>query len=264
MTQPKEPFLVVVKSDIHCGSAQAVSSTPKNNTQKALLRRWKETKEFIGRRPDLMVINGDAPDGQDKKGMSIEDTDVPRQIEDAFNLIMMYEPKRVVIVEGSAYHTGDTVQQEKFLAGYIAKAGVQCEFTTKFRARINGWFKFQARHKIGRSDVPYGQHTAPSRSMAHQVINAALEARVSKKPISWPHLSVFSHVHYWSFAETAKGAVVTTPCWKSIGDRYGDTQCDGHIDIGTFWFEVGNTEKEGWSWNKRLYPARVEHHTVEL
>lgn len=264
MSKVKDPYLAVIESDMHTGSAHGISSSPKNKTQKSLLDRWQDTIKFINRRPDLLVINGDAPDGQDKKCMSVEDTDVPRQVEDAFNLIMMWNPKRVVIVEGSAYHTGDTVQYEKFLAKHISLAGVQCEFTTKFRARINGWFKFQARHKIGRSDVPYGQHTAPSRSQTHQVINAALEARETGKPVAWPHLSVFSHVHYWSFAETAKGAVVTTPCWKAIGDRYGDTQCDGHVDIGTFWFEVGATEKEGWTWHKRLYPARVEHHTVEL
>jgi predicted dehydrogenase len=29
----------------------------------------------------------------------------------------MWQPRRVVITEGSAYHTGDTVAYERFLAG---------------------------------------------------------------------------------------------------------------------------------------------------
>jgi hypothetical protein len=261
MEVPMNKHIVVV-SDLHCGSEVALRSKPANKTQEGLKAAWKDSIKWVEVRPDLLIVNGDANDGQDRKGLSIKENDVPWQIEEAEELVKMWNPKQVAVVEGSAYHTGDTVQYERFLAGYLDREGIPATFHTKFRAKINGWFKLQARHKVGRSVVPWGIHTAPSRSQTNQVINAAIEAKSKGAPIDWPHLSIFSHVHYWSYSESAQGAVMTTPCWKAIGDRYGDTQCDGHVDVGVVHITVGN--KGEWSWRKRLYPARLESRTVEL
>jgi len=253
---------IVVVSDLHCGSEVALRNHPVNVTQKKLLAAWKDSIEWVGVEPDLLIVNGDANDGQDRKGLSIKENDVPWQIEEAEALIKMWNPKQVVIVEGSAYHTGDTVQYERFLAGYLSRQGIPTKFYIKFNVRINGWFKLQARHKIGRSVVPWGIHTAPSRSQTNQVINAAVEARQEGEIVDWPSLSIFSHVHYWSYSESAQGAAMTTPCWKALGDAYGSRECDGHIDIGVVHITVGN--KGEWSWRKKLYPARMESRTVEL
>jgi metallophosphoesterase superfamily enzyme len=262
---PVKPQRTVFISDLHVGSAHGLRSEPTNKTQVALLTCWKDAIVSAGLAPDLMVVNGDAVTGQDRKTMAVQETDTMWQLEDAERLIKMWNPRRVAIVEGTPYHTGDTIQLEKALAHALDNDGIPATFHTKFQARINGWFKLQARHKIGRSEVPYGQHTAPSRALTHQVINAALQARHDGRHVSWPHLSVYGHVHYYSFAETAKGAAVTLPCWQALGDRFGDTQCDGHVDLGVFWVDVGATEKDGWKWQRKLYPARVgESRTLEL
>jgi hypothetical protein len=253
---------LVIVSDLHCGSEVALRSTPQNKTQQGLLSAWKDAIKWVGVAPDLLIVNGDANDGQDRKGLSIKEHDVPWQIEEAEELIKMWAPKSVAVVEGSAYHTGDTVQYERFLAGYLGHSGINATFHTKFRAKINGWFKMQARHKVGRSVVPWGIYTAPARGQTNQVINAAIEAQYKGEPVDWPHLSIFSHVHYWSYSESAQGAVMTTPCWKAVGDRYGDTMCEGHVDIGVVHIRVG--KKGDWSWRKRLYPARLESRAVEV
>jgi len=255
---------VVIVSDLHVGSACALRSDPQNSAQASLLRAWRETQDAFGRGPDLLVVNGDANDGQDPKGRDVANDSVPWQIEEAESLLLEWEPKRVVIVEGTAYHTGDTVQHERFLAGYIARRGVPCEFVGRLRMVVNGWFRLDARHKIGRSTVPQGAHTAPGRAAVNSVINAAIQSRRDNAAVDAPHLSVFSHVHYWSFAERSYGAYATTPCWKAAGCRFGETQCDGIVDIGAMQVSIGATETEGWTWRKRLYPARVEVNTARL
>lgn len=260
MAKPKR---IVFISDLHCGSHVGLRSDPQNATQRGLLARYAETIAMFGKKPDVLVLNGDASDGQHLDS-DMQTTNIPWQIEEAEELLMMWQPKSIVIVEGTAFHTGDTVAFEKFLAGYVARRGTKTTYCIKFRARVNGWFKLQARHKVGRSMVPYGVHTAPAREQTNQVLNAAIEARHKREPLSWPHLSVFGHVHYWSYAETAQGAVVTLPAWKAIGDRYGDKECSGRVDIGAFQIFVQPTEQGGWTWERRLYPSRLESRTVDI
>lgn len=255
---------IVFVSDLHCGSAQSPATKPTNSVQRAMLARFKDAIAHVGQRPDVLVVNGDSVDGQDPKTRDVENDDVPWQVEEAAALIAMWQPKSVAIVEGTPYHAGASVQLERFLAGYLDRNGIPTTYNLKYHAKVNGWFKLQSRHKIGRSMVPYGVHTAPQRSQMWQTLNAAIEARQSGAPVTWPHLSVFGHVHYWSYAESAMGASVTLPCWKALGDRYGTTQCDGHVDVGLFWCDIGKTEKEGWTWERRLYPARVVSQTVTL
>jgi hypothetical protein len=251
-------------ADIHAGSDCALTTTPGNPTQRGLLERWRDTISDFGEKPDLLVCNGDACEGQDRKTLDVAEMNIPWQIEQAAELLLMWKPKEVVIIQGTAYHTGDTVAHEAFLAKLIAKAGVPCTFHRKLRARVNGWFKFQARHFIGHSALPYGIFTSPARSQTGQVLNAAIEARDAGKTPDWPQLSMFAHAHVYGFAESAQGAVVRLPCWKATGDAYGDLKCDGHIDLGAFQFTVGADKKEGWSWERKLYPARLESRTVDL
>jgi len=259
----KSPYRAVLTGDIHTGSEVGLATHPKNVTQKKLLALWKHfAREYNS--PDLLLVNGDAITGQDPKTMSVKNSDVPHQLEEAVALIKMWNPKEVVLTEGTPYHTGSTITLERTIASQLREAGIKATFCFKLRAKIRGWFKLQARHKIGRSVNPYGVHTAPTRSLSHQVLNAAIEARQSHNEVTWPHLSVFSHVHYWSYEETAQGATMTLPCWQAIGDRYGDTQCDGHVDIGLAQIFINDTEEEGWSWRRYIYPARMESRTIAL
>jgi len=218
----------------------------------------------VGVQPDVLIVGGDANDGQDPKGRDVEVDNVPWQISEAEALLLEWQPKRIEVLAGTAYHTGDTVQYETFLAGYFERRGIPTGFHWKLRARVNGWFKMQARHKMSRSVIPHGRHTGPSRMQAWQVINAAIEAREKREAVDWPELTIGGHCHYFAQAMTRMGTVIVAPCWKGIGDRFGDMECEGAVDVGIIRIDVGETEEEGWTWRPRLHLARLEHRTVNL
>jgi hypothetical protein len=255
---------IVFVSDLHTGSEVGIRANPQNKTQWKLLGLWSETIALFGDHPDVLVCVGDANDGQDPKGRECQENSIPWQIEEAEKLLLMWKPKRVEIIEGTAYHTGDVVAQEKFLAGYINRRGIPCQFHLKLRAKVSGWWKFQARHHIGGSVLPHGIFTSPARSQSGQALNAAIEARDDGKVPSWPHLSVFGHTHQYAFGESAQGAFIKLPAWQGVGSGYGDRKCDGHIDIGAVQVTVGATKEEGWTWERKIHTARLESRTVEM
>ena len=238
---------IVIVSDLHCGSEAGLAPFARNKTQAQLYNRWADCIEHFGQRPDILIVNGDAVDGLQLKGRGKGDSDwASKQIMDAATLISMWRAKRTILVSGTAYHTraAQSVDFEEILANQL-----RAEYFAKLNLTVAGWFRLQCRHKIGGSGIPHGRFTAQSRSKAWGVMNAA---QAGGKP---PHLSVFSHVHYWSYAEDAFGATMTTPAWQGLGGLYGSTMCDGHVDVGAVQLTVGKTEAEGWSWAKRLYPA---------
>jgi hypothetical protein len=255
---------IVFVSDLHCGSEVGLRLKPQNQTQRMLKEIWLDTIAYFGPSPDVLVCVGDANDGQDPKGRDCQVNSVPWQIEEAEAMLLLWKPKRVEIIEGTAYHTGDTTAQEQFLAGYINRRGIPCQFHRKLRARVNGWFKFQARHFIHSSQLPHGIFTSPARSQAGQVQNAAIEARQAKKPPTWPQLSVFGHTHQYAFGKSAQGAFLKLPCWQATGGKFGDLKCDGHIDLGASQIVIGEREVDGWTEDTRYHVARLESRTVEM
>lgn len=165
---------------------------------------------------------------------------------------MKWPAKEVAIVSGTPYHTGDLVQYEKALVNELVAAGVNAKYYYTLDLTVNGWFRFFARHHIGSSALPHTRGTAQKRSKLWKLVNAGL------KNTNPPNLCVFGHTHFYSFEEDAFGATVILPCWQGPGGRFGETKCDGHIDIGAFRVTIGS-EKGDWSWQKKLYPVEDTH-----
>ncbi len=259
----------VVLSDMHVGSKTGLTSTPSNPVQRQLVARWEDARRWYGAAPDVVLVNGDAIDGQDRHARDIDENYMIDQAQKAAELLFEWGAKREYIIRtGTRYHvSSDGEEMERFVVSHLqyllAKAGrkVKVTFGRKLKTTINGWFVLEARHKIGRSSIPHGRGTAPARSKMWNVLNAALSASRGRKPVQWPHLIVYSHVHYWHYTEDAWGAVCTLPGWQAIGSKFGDEECSGHIDIGLLGLEVGATKEVGWSWEKRLYQAAVVDRT---
>lgn len=246
---------IVIISDLHCGSESGLSPfASAGEIQAALINRYEDTIAHFGKRPDILIVNGDAVDGTQEKGQGAGDSAwASKQINEAAMLIQMWDAVETFIVAGTGYHVraGKSVDFEEMLANQI-----KAEYHRKLNLCVDGWFRLQCRHKIGSSGIPHGRFTSPNRSKAWGIMNAQHGGGTP------PHLSVFSHVHYWGYSEDAFGATMTTPAWQAAGNAHGDTACDGHIDIGAVMLKVGKTEAEGWSWEKRLYPAAVVQRTV--
>lgn len=249
---------LVIISDLHCGSEAGLSPRPDTALKRGLLARYTDCIAHLGARPDILVINGDAIDGTQDRGRGDGDSAIiHQQIADACALVKMWRPRAVYCVAGTQYHVGgDVVEGEQVLAIMLREGGIPATFHRKLNMTINDWFRVQFRHHIGSSGIPHGRHTPQSRSKVWGYLNAACGGSAPA------HLSVYSHVHYWTYSEDFMGAAMTTPAWQAIGSRYGDERCDGHVDLGAVEITIGQTERQGWSWRKRLYPAGVVARSV--
>jgi len=253
-------------ADMHSGSTTGLTHAPVNAVQEQLLDRYKQALTWFGCEPDVVLIDGDGWDGKDPKGKDVTEDCMVTQAEDCAELVAMLKPKKeVIMVTGTAYHVDHKGQsfekcfETKLKLIMLERHGrhIRVSIRRKLKTTINGWFVLEARHNIGGSAIPHGRATAPLRSQAWNVLNAALSAKVDGTAVRWPDLIVFGHRHYYMAAENAWGDVIVLPSWQALGGKYGDEICDGHVDLGMVKLTVGATKESGWTRQKKLFQAGV-------
>lgn len=246
---------IVWIGDLHVGSVSGLTTEPENDIQQQILDRYE--KAALGLKEiDLLVVNGDSVDGPDTRGFTSSIPDLNEQDKQAAELISMWPAKEIVLTTGTPYHTGDMVQHEENIKNLLEARGSKCQYLYSLDIVVNGWFRVFARHHIGSSSVPHGRGTAPTRAKVWKQLNASIKGAAA------PNLCVFSHTHYYNFTEDAFGSTVILPCWQGPGGRYGESKCDGHIDIGYFKTTIGDKATRSWSWEKTLYPI-VDHQRLK-
>jgi hypothetical protein len=125
---------VLVINDIHVGSDHAICSEKPtsnghkvrpNRLQKKLLKGWKECIKMIKEPPDIIVINGEPIDGNNKKGYSKELwaqelTDQVRDFVKLFDMLPQKRSTKIYLTRGSAYHVDiEGTPIEEFVGDYI-------------------------------------------------------------------------------------------------------------------------------------------------
>jgi len=133
--------VVTLTADWHVGSEAGLTSIPKNATQKALLEKFKDCIKMYGS-PDILVIDGDAIDGDQRKsgGAGLTEDDIREQEKDAIKLIKMLNPKEVFLVSGTAYHVG-IVSSEQRMADILNEyCNIKATYVRKLNLVINNWF----------------------------------------------------------------------------------------------------------------------------
>jgi len=258
-------------SDTHCGSPVGLTPYPQNPIQKRIFETWIDCIGWFGKRPDVVVHLGDISEGVNIK-LDIDDSRLVSQYEKSVTSLVMWGAVReYILLTGTRIHTHLQEQQlEEFAASMIREKhreiwneNVQVTILRKLNTRINGWFHMQGRHKVSRSIIPHGRATGPLRSLMWEVLNKALKAHYEKTGAKWADLLIWGHVHYYLFAQNSWGSVMTLPGWKAYGDKYGDEECDGSIDIGVIRLIIGETEEEGWSHQARTYHAAMVSRLVD-
>jgi len=248
----------IMLADFHSGSTTGLTSDPNNEIQEKLLQLYKSCIAKLGIKPNVVILDGDGIDGADKKGKDIDTSIINDQVNDAAKLLLMWDAvDEYIIVSGTPYHTsvdGEPldINIKSSLSDQLRMMGnvtTKTTYTRKDKSIINGWFRLETRHKIGRSTIPHGKSTPQVRAKIWNVLNAAL------KHDHWAHLIVFAHVHYWNLQRDSFGTVLSLPCWQAIGSRYGDEECDGHIDIGALKLIVGDEPE--WNLTEDIYPASM-------
>lgn len=189
---------------------------------------------------DRLIVNGDAIDGKGERsgGTELLTSDRRVQCQMAAKCIEQVGARRVAIVKGTPYHTGDTEDFEEFLADQVHAD--RCGWHEWFDA--NGVI-IDCRHAVSGSQVPHGRHTAIARAALWNRLWA--ERGVTPKA----DIIIRSHVHYHVYAGGAGWLAMTTPSLQAY-TKFGSRMIDGTNDIG---FVVIDVEDGGkWSWEVRL------------
>lgn len=259
-------YRIGVIADTHTGSQIGLRRDPQNPVQVMLYKYWLKLIPRI-QGCDMLVLNGDANDGQDRRGMALQCHDVPWQIEECEALIKMIEPKECRMTNGSSYHVGDTVAYEQFLAGYLCRSGIPTTLKTVQSLDV-GWWRGRFRHSVGRSIIPYGRFSSPHRSAMWGTLKAARKMIETGKVQRVPDLYCFSHVHYHTDADTGMGRVITTPGWKAAGtaDKFGSKGFDDQVHIGLTLITIHDPDDKdaGFSVDTRYCSAEVVDESERL
>ena len=243
---------MVVISDLHCG--HRVGLTPPKwqqnddnkyaKVQKSVWKFFTEQLEKI--KPiDIVVINGDAIDGQGKKSGGTEHitTDRNEQVDMANECIQQIGAPKIYMTYGTGYHTGNEEDFESILATQISS-----RIKSHLQLDVNGLI-FDFKHKVGSSTVPYSRATAIGKEQIWNLVWAESKGM----PIS--DVIVRSHVHYYDLSKRNGKTMVTTPALQGYGSKYGSRLCSGTIDIGFLSFDV--TDRDDWEMTEHLVDLSV-------
>ena len=175
-----------------------------------ITRQWQK--------PDILLVNGDCIDGNQKKSGSAELLTVNRQeqCDIAVNCIKRFNAKKILMTYGSGYHVGSEAEDYEFL---IAQ---------ELGAEIGGHLFFEsngvvisAKHKTSPSNIYHGRATPLLREISWNIIKQEMDAE--------PKADIFirSHVHYFTYVETPTKIGFTTPALQLSRGRYGTRECAG-------------------------------------
>ena len=214
-------------ADLHCGHEEGLTP-PKwqsNSNQENFWKWWVKETSNLGL-VDLLIVNGDAIDGQGKKSRGVEQITTNRQVQVnmALKSISKIESKEIVCIAGTPYHTGKGEDWESVLAEKLNDTVCPTSFCDEYNAVLNGK-KFHVKHKISKSDIPHGRATAILREQMWK----SLEENVD--------VVIRSHVHYYQNIKNDFGHAIITPCLQ-LNSRFGRKECSGSISVGFVYAEI--------------------------
>jgi hypothetical protein len=240
-------------ADLHVGSRWALANpdeTPKHCPGKEIQRRlfaeWVRAADGPWRRPDALVLVGDAIDGQGPKegGVHQWTTDIDEQVVHCAELVEMWKPKKVYVIGGSKYHVqiGESGMSGEELLG--RKVGAveypHQEHIPAERRRRSGphWFlTFEGTtvhfaHHVSVSRVFHYMSTPVAREMMHAKLNdpmrrewermyrdepdpqAAIKKLATTAEAFKTRIVVRAHAHYYWLCDAGGSVGLCLPAWK--------------------------------------------------
>jgi hypothetical protein len=248
---------VMVMSDTHCG--HLLGLTPPDfrygkDTKRIQQECWDWFVEESQKRGpyDLIVLNGDAIDGDGRKSGGTEQITTDRQVqaEMAAECIKanMSKGTKVVLTYGTGYHTGNSEDFENDISKHIPILKIGSHEWVDVEGTI-----FDFKHHAGSSTIPHGRHTYVAKE---RIWNVMWNER---KNCPKADVIIRSHVHYFDYCGDQFFLGMTTPALQGLGSKYGARRCSGTVDYG---FVVFNVNKEGYTWNPVLADIKAQQSTV--
>lgn len=257
---------VVAIADLHTDSVVGLALPGRGGAvgqpiREAIYQQWEAATKGPWKRPDVLIVNGDLVEGQNRKsgGVGVITTDLYEQIDDATELLGMWNAKRIYIIRGSGYnveadHSG--LQCEEQIARNLgAEEYPNQEHIDVRRRDRSGWHwyitigteTFHVSHHIAVSKVFHYMSTPTARAMLDAKLNDMLRHEVGKHRTS---IVLRAHAHYFNHVEYSGSHGFVLPCWKAV-DVFAMKR--GAIslspDLGYLGFEIGGG---GMRYEKRL------------
>lgn len=243
---------LVVISDTHCGSRAGLTPPewqfPKGHDhdrekfrrEQQIMWDWYVSCAQCLAPVDILVCNGDMIDGKGDKSGGTEQltTDRRQQVAMAAECIAAMKPRNVVLIYGTAYHTGADEDWEAVLGDRIKVLKIGGHEWVKVAGVM-----FDFKHKTSRSVIPHGRLTGPMRAALWNALWAerGIEPRAD--------VIIRSHAHFFVHGGDGHRLVMITPCLQGFGTKYGVRECEGFVDIGLVSFDC---EGGKYSWQAHL------------
>lgn len=225
------PKLVVVLSDLHCGSTQGLlppsfvtlegNSVEQNAHQRFLWSCWENAKEFIDQvrgenaDPYALVLNGDLIEGNHHHTKEIISPEVGDHKAAAIQVLqpLVHFASKTFVVRGTECHTNNT---EVSIADSL---GAELNPETNNRAfdrlilDVNGT-RCVWRHHIGTSV----RKSLAATQLSVQLMEERMEAADNGEPM--PRVVGFAHRHKYGEYRDGHGIAIVSPPWQLL-TRHG-------------------------------------------
>jgi len=240
-------------ADLHVGSQTALANpdeTPKHCVgkpiQEKLYAAWKSATSGPHRKPDALVVVGDAIDGQGRKSGGVDQwtTNIYDQIGHAKELIQMWKAKKVYILGGSKYHvalkdTGWSAEEQlgRDLGAEPYPNQDHIPEGRRYRSGPHWFLTFEGvtvhfAHHIGVSRVFHYMSTPIAREMMKAKLNDPMKHLWEKAYREWradpnpdvdllkeirhfkTRIVVRGHAHYWWLCDGGASTGMILPAWK--------------------------------------------------
>ena len=226
---------IVFIADTHCGSVYGLTP-PEYYSQHYQHLQEEGWNWYTGLRkkwgaPDILIVNGDAIEGRQRKqgGAELITPDRNVQVEMAEECIKLWNAKKVFMTFGTGYHVSE--QAEDFEYMLARKVGAKIE--GRLFLQIEG-MTFDIRHEVSTSIIPHGRATALLREVLWDLIKEANDTGPKVDVV------VRSHAHYHLWVETPDKVAFITPCLQLARGRFGSRLCSGETHWGAIRLTIDN------------------------
>ena len=254
---------ILVIADTHCGHLCGLTPRKydptvkadgvKREAYKARRKCWKWYKNIVSNiKPDILIFNGDAIDGQGTKthGREHITTDISEQLDMAEAIVAEAGASLVYMTYGTGYHTGDDVDWEKELANRL-NAVIDGHLFLDIEGVV-----LDVKHHIGSSQVPHGRATAVMRD---KLWSDLWTIRQNRRKCD---ILMRSHAHYFTAVVSSDGVMMVTPSLQLPGSIFGIRRCSGIVDFGLIHITIDNGE---YTWAPHLlYIVGSEHKLIKV
>ncbi|MFA5376849.1 MAG: hypothetical protein WC455_13955 [Dehalococcoidia bacterium] len=240
----------LIWGDGHTGAKAGITPPRRWNddfrkTQELL---WTETRRMIRTLGplDFDIYVGDGVDGDGKRdSIGLLETDTKVQAELAAEVLSIPKiPRGCRYYEyGTPYHTVGSYSYEEPIAEKIG-----ADIADGHLLRIGG-VRINARHPVGRSDIPYGQGTPTYKEAVRDQLEAILSGTESAD------LILRGHAHYSTRMDIGYKTAIIVPCLEWPETVFG-RKCKAiyyHMGIG----ELIIRRPDDWEYRPHLLPFKI-------